>query len=64
MIENTPRDGITDGLPICLAENVVLARDIARDERITIEDLVEVPRDREDFKLYENALQASLELTS
>jgi predicted homoserine dehydrogenase-like protein len=64
MIENTPRDGTKDGLPICLAEDVVLARDIARDERITIEDLVEVPRDREDFKLYENALQASLELTS
>ncbi|HEX3453383.1 MAG TPA: hypothetical protein VHS03_02060 [Gaiellaceae bacterium] len=64
MIENTPRDGTTDGLPICLAEDIVLARDIARDERITIEDLVEVPHDRDDFKLYESALQASLELTS
>jgi predicted homoserine dehydrogenase-like protein len=64
MIENAPPDGTTDGLPICLAEDVVLARDIARDERITIEDLAEVPRGREDFTLYEIALQASLELSA
>ncbi len=64
MIENTPRDGTSDGLPICLAEDVVLAHDIARDARITIGDLAEVPRDREDFRLYESALQASVELTS
>jgi predicted homoserine dehydrogenase-like protein len=64
MVENTPRDGTTDGLPICLAEDVVLARDIPRDERITMDDLVELPRDRDDFKLYESAVQASLEITS
>jgi predicted homoserine dehydrogenase-like protein len=63
MIENTRRDGTTDGLPICLAEDVVLARDISRDERLTIDDLVELPRDRDDFKLHESAVQASLEIT-
>ena len=64
MIENTAPDGATDGLPICLAEDVVLARDVAQGERITIADLAEVPGDREDFKLYEDALQASVELGS
>ncbi len=64
MIENTDSDGATDGLPICLAEDVVLARNVAKGERITTSDLAEVPGDREDFTLYEDALQASLELGS
>jgi predicted homoserine dehydrogenase-like protein len=59
MIENTGQDGTTDGLPICLATDVVLARNVARGARITIAD-IEMPGDRADFKLYEDALQASL----
>jgi predicted homoserine dehydrogenase-like protein len=62
LIENTARDGATDGLPICLAEDVVLTRNVAQGERITIADLADMPSDREDFSLYEDALQASLEL--
>ena len=42
----------------------VLARDVAQGERIAICDIAEIPSDREDFKLYEDALQASLELRS
>lgn len=59
MIENTGQDGTTDGLPVCLAKDVVLARNVARGARITIAD-IEMPGDRADFKLYEDALQASL----
>ena len=64
LIENTAPDGTTDGLPICLAENVVLAQDVGQGARIALDDLAELPSDREDFKLYEDALRASLELSA
>jgi len=64
LIENTSPDGATDGLPICLAEDVVLARDVEQGARIAMADLAETPSDREDFRLYEDALQASVELRS
>jgi predicted homoserine dehydrogenase-like protein len=64
LIENATGDGATDGLPICLAEDVALARDVAQGERILFDDIAELPGDRDDFKLYEGALQASLELGS
>jgi len=45
------------GLPICLAEDVVLRHHIARDSRILLSD-VESPVSRFDFELYERARSA------
>lgn len=62
MIENTAADGSTDGLPICLADDVVLTRRVRQGERISLID-VEVPDDRFDFQLYERALRTSVVAT-
>lgn len=43
------------GLPICLAENVTLRRDVARDSPILLSD-VTIPEGRIDFELYDRAL--------
>ena len=59
LIENCDAGGRTDGLPICLADNVVLKRDVRKDERIALAD-VEVPAGRFDFDLYERALVAPM----
>jgi len=45
------------GLPICLAEDVVLRHDIARDSPVLLTD-VELPVSRSDFDLYRCALGA------
>ena len=50
LIENCAA-GPQPGLPICLAEGVTLKRDLAKDERILIEDIEYDPR-RFDFDLY------------
>lgn len=42
------------GLPICLAENVILTKSISKDQRITLTDVVYAVN-RSDFKLYEAA---------
>ncbi len=47
------------GLPICLAEDVVLLDNIARDSPILLSD-VESPVSRPDFDLYRRALSASV----
>lgn len=49
------------GLPICLAEDVVLRHDIARDSPILLSD-VELPVSRSDFDLYGRALSAPVAL--
>ena len=46
------------GLPICLAEDVTLRRDIERDSPVLLND-VELPVSRSDFDLYLCALKAS-----
>jgi predicted homoserine dehydrogenase-like protein len=56
-IENCGPDGRTDGLPICLAEDVVLTRDIPKHARIDLAN-VELPSGRFDHELYERALTA------
>jgi predicted homoserine dehydrogenase-like protein len=55
LIDNCP-DG-HPGLPICLAEDVKLRRNIPRDSPILLSD-VESPASRADFVLYERALSA------
>ncbi|MGA2211810.1 MAG: homoserine dehydrogenase [Bryobacteraceae bacterium] len=50
-------DGGHSGLPICLAEDIVLRRDIARDSPILLSD-AELPVSRPDFDLYRHALSA------
>jgi predicted homoserine dehydrogenase-like protein len=58
LVENQVAGAAPDGLPICLAENVVLNRSVAKDERILLRDVSYDPR-RDDFVLYAKALEAS-----
>jgi predicted homoserine dehydrogenase-like protein len=58
VIENCPPREAPAGLPICLAENVVLRRDIGVDEEISLDDIEMVPS-RSDFAMYEKALACS-----
>jgi len=46
-----------DGLPVCLTEQVVLRRDIARNAAIRLSD-IEIPAGRLDFELYDLAMKA------
>jgi predicted homoserine dehydrogenase-like protein len=55
MIENLESDSLLPGVPIALAEGVTLNRAVARDERISMSDIVYDP-DRLDFALYAQAL--------
>jgi predicted homoserine dehydrogenase-like protein len=59
MIENVADRDDSPGLPICLAEGVVLDRDHARHERIGMADVRYEP-DRLDFALYAEALGPSI----
>jgi len=54
LIENMPTQGHA-GLPVCLAEDVVMRRDLPQDAPILMADVV-VPEDRFDFRLYREAL--------
>jgi predicted homoserine dehydrogenase-like protein len=56
LIENCVSGEIPRGLPICLADDVVLKRDVAQDESITLDD-VEVDTRRIDFDLYRKAVR-------
>ena len=56
MIDNCTSASIPEGLPIALANDVILKRDIKRDERILLRD-VEYNSDRFDFNLYFNSLK-------
>ncbi len=57
LIENCAKEG-NSGLPICLADDLVLSRDIRKDEKISMFD-VEYDQTRKDFELFEKALKAS-----
>ncbi len=58
MIENCTRGEMPRGLPICLADDVILKRDVARDEKINWDD-VEYDTQRADFVMYAKALQGA-----
>ncbi len=58
-IENYEPRGENDGVPICLAEDVVVKTDVRRDQRLTLADVV-LPADRSDVQLYREALATSL----
>ncbi len=51
LIENCSANQTHGGLPSCLADDVVLTRDIAKDEKILMEDVV-YDASRIDFRLY------------
>ena len=55
LIENSREGGLSPGLPILLNENLTLKRDIAKDERIALEDVNFDPNDKA-FQLYFEAL--------
>ncbi len=54
LIENCSEHQHHPGVPICLAENVTLRRDVAKDEKIFMEDIAYDP-DRLDYRLYSMA---------
>ncbi len=60
LIDNCGPDG-HPGLPICLAEDLPLRRDIRKDQPILLAD-VEVPASRTDFELYRRAQADSAQL--
>ena len=55
LIENLDDNQQNSGLPVLLNENLVLKRDIAKDERIALEDVEYNPHDKA-FQLYFEAL--------
>ena len=57
-IENTEHRLIQPGLPVALADNVILNRAVLKDERIAIGD-VSFDVQRLDYKLYEEALKSA-----
>jgi len=63
MIENCVDNQSHPGVPICLAEDVAVSRDIAKDEKIFMDDIVYAP-DRFDFELYSLAVKAADMVTS
>jgi predicted homoserine dehydrogenase-like protein len=58
-IENFGAQGENDGLPICLAEDILVKADVRRDQRLTHAD-VELPSERSDVRLYREALATSM----
>jgi predicted homoserine dehydrogenase-like protein len=55
LVENTDAARRADGVPICLADDIVLRRDLPVGTRITTSDVV-IPWGREDWQLYKAAL--------
>ncbi len=62
-IENCSDNETRGGLPICLADEVTLKRDIAKDQKVFMEDIVYDPN-RRDYRLYTLALEESRAVTS
>lgn len=58
LIENCAGPEGNSGLPICLADDITLSRDIHKDEKILMSD-VGYDQTRRDFELYAKALKAS-----
>jgi len=63
MIENCADNQTAPGVPICLAEDVTVNRDIAKDEKILMDDIV-YDANRFDFDLYALAVKATDMVTS
>lgn len=57
LIENCIENKLKAGLPICLAENVLLKRDIPKDDKIYIED-IEYNENSDGFALFSKSLHA------
>lgn len=57
LIENCNENKINAGLPICLAEDVVLKHDIPKDKKIHLED-IEYDEKSDGFALFSKSLQA------
>lgn len=57
LIENCGDQGASPGIPICLADQVILKKSIRKDEKIRIDDVLVNP-DRQDFALFASALAA------
>ncbi len=57
-IENCAENKTHAGIPVCLAEDMVLKRPVMRDERIGLEDVV-FDSTRADWRLYEKTLEQS-----
>jgi len=57
LIENCTENKLKAGLPICLAENVLLKRDIPKDDKIYLED-IEYDENSDGFALFSKSLQA------
>jgi predicted homoserine dehydrogenase-like protein len=55
LIENVSDNKILPGLPICLAEEVALNRDIKKDEKIFLND-INLGKDPSKFKIYQTEL--------
>ena len=58
LIENCSDNMAQPGIPICLAEEVFIKRDIAKDEKILLED-VDITQNAEGFELFNQALAAA-----
>lgn len=58
LIENCDANGWNAGLPICLADGVVLKRDVAQDAKILWDD-VELDDERFDVQLFRQAVEQS-----
>ncbi len=59
LIENCTQSTDHLSLPICLAEEVTLKRNVSRDEKIFFSDIQYDP-DRSDFRLYEESVKCSM----
>ena len=57
LIENASDNKAHPGLPICLAEEVTLNRDIKKDEKIFMEDII-LGEDPSKFEIYKSELAA------
>ena len=60
-IENCSDNQETPGLPICLADDVKLVRDVPKDEKIAMAD-ISYDASAPQFRLFEEALRASAAL--
>jgi len=58
LIENCSENDDHPGIPICLAQSVILKRNVAKDEKIFTEDVIYDPADFQ-FKLYFKAVEQS-----
>jgi len=57
LIENCSDNQVKAGLPICLAENIKLKRDLRKDEKIYLED-IEYDANSDGFALFSKSVQA------